>query len=119
LDEKEGIKISAKNTTTKITGVSVKPLFVIVGRNDTTKWPFPIRYHLLGTGSLEIDRYQNLDPSLPSIDISIPSPASSIQLDISTDGPYSTVFAQYLNTSNLPSVGFLVGFSITAIQTGG
>ena len=105
LDEKEGIKITTNNDNTKITAMSVKPLFGIVGQNDTTKWAFPIRYRLSGTGSLESDRYQTLDPTASPIAINIPSPAAGIQMDISTDTNYATVFTGYLDAHNHPSVG--------------
>ena len=117
LEEKEGIKITC---TTKISSVTIRPLFAILGSNDGTKIQFPMRFHLAGTGQAEIDQYETLRPENPApVILAFKQNAlpTEITMDVSGDTTFSAYFAGYLQARNFPAIGFLVGFSILSIQT--
>jgi hypothetical protein len=108
-------------STTKISLVRLKPTFSILGSNDPTKIPFPLRYRLSGTGQPEVDRFQMLDANAPSpVDLQglkIGFLPTSISFEISSDTDFSTIFTSYLASRNYPAVGFLLSVAITQIQT--
>jgi hypothetical protein len=118
VDIKESLQISSQ---TKISSVLVKPWFSILGSNDPTKLPFPIRYRLSGTGQGESDRWQTLDPSISTpVELSGVRPGalpSGISFDVSGDQNFSVYFQSFLQSRNFPAIGFLLGFSIISVTT--
>jgi hypothetical protein len=108
-------------STKKITSVRIKPTFSILGSNDSTKIPFPLRYRLSDTGQPETDRFQTLDANAPSpVDLqglNAGSLPTSISFEISSDTDFSTIFTNYLVSKYYPAIGFLLSVAITQIQT--